>query len=143
MVCYNRDVFTYKTKIRLHDTDAAGIIFFANQLKIVHDAYEDLLDKFGWSFKAMLKGTTYFLPIVHAESDYKTPLFVGDNIVISIKVGHVGNTSFSFEYTLKRGQTVVGTAKTVHVTIHQKSRKKTPLPSTLRKALTRYQSSSR
>lgn len=143
MVCYNHTMFTYKTKIRLHDTDAAGIIFFANQLKLVHDAYEDLLEEFGWSFEKMLKGTNYFLPIVHAESDYKTPVFVGDHIVIGIKVGHIGTTSFSFEYTLKRGKTLVGTAKTVHVTIDQKSRQKITLPAALRKALTKYQSSTR
>jgi 1,4-dihydroxy-2-naphthoyl-CoA hydrolase len=132
-------MFTYTTKIRLHDTDAAGIIFFANQFKIIHDAYEDLLEKFGWSFQKMLKGTDYFLPIVHAESDYLTPVLVGDKIVIAIKVGHIGSTSFSFEYTLKRGKTLVGRAKTVHVTINQKTRKKIPLPSVMRKALEQYQ----
>ena len=87
----------------------------------------------------MLKGTDYFLPIVHAESDYKTPVHVGDKIVIAIKVGHIGTSSFSFEYTLKRGATLVGTAKTVLVTINQKTRKKIPLPIALRKALKRYQ----
>ena len=138
MVWYNQSMFTYKTKIRLHDTDAAGIIFFANQFKLIHDAYEDLLEKFGWGFKKMLKGTSYFLPIVHAESNYKTPVFVGDKVAITIKVGHVGNTSFSFEYTLKRGKTLVGTAKTVHVTISQKTRKKIPLPSALRSALNKF-----
>jgi 1,4-dihydroxy-2-naphthoyl-CoA hydrolase len=131
-------MFTYTTKIRLHDTDAAGIIFFANQFKIIHDAYEDLLEKFGWSFQKMLKGTDYFLPIVHAESDYKVPVLVGDKITIAIKVGHIGKTSFSFEYTLKRGKTLVGTAKTVHVTINQKTRKKIPLPSAMRRALELY-----
>jgi 1,4-dihydroxy-2-naphthoyl-CoA hydrolase len=132
-------MFAYKTKVRLHDTDAAGIIFFANQFKIVHDAYEDLLEEFGWSFSKMLKGTKYFLPIVHAESDYKTPLFVGDKITITIKVGHIGKTSFSFEYSLKRANTQVGTAKTVHVTVLQKNHKKVPLPSTLRKSLEQFQ----
>ena len=136
-------MFTYKTKIRLHDTDAAGIIFFANQFKIIHDAYEDLLEKFGWSFQSMLNGTKYFLPIVHAESDYLTPVLVGDNIIIAIKIGHIGKTSFSFNYTLKRAKTLVGTAKTVHVTIDQKSRKKINLPSALRKALEKYQLSTR
>jgi 1,4-dihydroxy-2-naphthoyl-CoA hydrolase len=130
----------YKTKIRLHDTDAAGIIFFANQFKIIHDAYEDLLEEFGWSFQTMLKGTKYFLPIAHAESDYKTPLCVGDKIEIAIKVGHIGKTSFSFEYSLKRGKILVGSAKTVHVTINQKTRKKVSLPTSLRSALVKYKS---
>jgi len=136
-------MFTYKTKIRLHDTDAAGIIFFANQFKIIHDAYEDLLEEHGWSFQRMLQKTNYFLPIVHAESDYLKPVRVGDKIEIAIKVGHIGNTSFSFEYTLKRGKTLIGRAKTVHVTIDQKTRQKIALPTAMRRALTQYQSATR
>ena len=131
-------MFTYTTKIRLHDTDAAGIIFFANQLKIVHDAYEELLASIGLSFDNMLKKTDYFLPIVHAESSYKTPVFVGDKVVIIIKVSNLGTTSISFEYTLKRGSTIIGTAKTVHVAINQKTRQKMPLPESLRKKLKKY-----
>jgi 1,4-dihydroxy-2-naphthoyl-CoA hydrolase len=136
-------MFTYTTKIRLHDTDAAGIIFFANQFKIIHDAYEDLLEENGWSFQKMLKGTSYFLPIVHAESNYLAPVHVGNKIAIAIKVGHIGTTSFSFEYTLKRGKTLVGTAKTVHVTINQKTSKKIPLPADMRRALVKYQSTTK
>jgi 1,4-dihydroxy-2-naphthoyl-CoA hydrolase len=136
-------MFKYTAKIRLHDTDAAGIIFFSNQFKLIHDAYEDLLEKFGWGFRTMFKKTGYFLPIVHAESDFKVPLSVGDKIVIAVKVGHIGRTSFSFEYTLKRGKTLVGTAKTVHVTIHQKTRKKIPLPPALSRALEKYQLSTK
>ena len=134
-------MFTYKTQIRLHDTDAAGIIFFANQFKIVHDAYELLLEKFGFGFPAMLKGGKHFLPIIHAESDYKIPLHVGDKIAIAIKVGHIGKTSFSFEYTIRDSRkALVGTARTVHVTINQKTHHKIPLPLKLRRALEQYSS---
>ena len=91
----------------------------------------------------MLQKTNYFLPIVHAESDYKSPVFVGDIITIAIRVGQIGKTSFSFDYTLKRGKTLVGTAKTVHVTINQKTRKKIPLPTAMRSALNKYQSTTR
>ena len=131
-------MFIYKTKIRLHDTDAAGIIFFANQLKIIHDAYEELLEESNLGFATMLKKTDFFLPIVHAESDYKAPVFAGDKIVVSVKVAHIGNTSCSFEYTIHRGKTLVGTAKTVHVAIDQKTRQKISLPDKLRKALIKY-----
>jgi len=131
-------MFTYKTKIRLHDTDAAGIIFFANQLKIVHDAYEELLEKNHLGFAMMLKKTDFFLPIVHVESDYIKSVFAGDKIVVAVKVGHIGKTSCSFEYTIKRGTTLVGAAKTVHVAIDQKTRQKIPLPSILIAALKKH-----
>ena len=131
--------FTYKTQIRLHDTDAAGILFFAHQFSIVHDAYEQLLEKMGFSFAVMLTKRSYFLPIVHAESDYKAPLFAGDRITVAIKIGHIGDTSFSFDYTIRNAKKVlVGTAKTVHVTISKKTRSKIPLPKEIRDQLIKF-----
>ena len=122
-------MFTYKTQIHLHDTDAAGILFFAHQFTIIHDAYEQLLEKLGFSFPTMLKQRSYFLPIVHAESDYKSPLFVGDKITVRITIGHIGETSFSFLYTIHNQKNVlVGSANTVHVTIDKKKRTKIKLP---------------
>lgn len=129
-------MFKYKTQIRLHDTDAAGLLFFANQLVLVHDAYEKLLQKLGFSFEAMLKKRGYFLPIVHIESDYKKPLFVGDEITIAVSVSHIGTSSFTFAYTIHNKQNIlVGTAKTVHVTINKKTKKKITLPQDFRAAL--------
>jgi len=122
----------------LHDTDAFGVIFFADQFKIVHDAYEALLEKFGFGFPVLLKNGRYFMPIVHAESDYKAPLSVGDALHITIKVVHIGRTSFAFAYVIRRGKAIVGTAKTVHVAIHPKTGKKTLLPALLRRALNKY-----
>ena len=129
-------MFQHKTQIRLHDTDAAGLLFFANQFVLVHDAYEKLLQKIGFSFEAMLKKRAYFLPIVHAESDYKTHLFVGDEITITVKVARIGKTSFTFTYKIHNKQGVlVGTAKTVHVTVNKKTHKKITLPKDFRAAL--------
>lgn len=127
----------------MHDTDAAGILFFANQFKMIHDAYENLLEEFGWSFRKILQDTRLFLPIVHAQSDYLAPVRVGDKITIAITVGRIGETSFTLDYTLRRGKVPVGRAKTVHVTVSRKTSKKIALPAPLRKVLNRYKSLSR
>ena len=134
---YNFIMFTYKTTIKLHETDAAGLLFFSQQFKLIHDAYEELLESRGIGFSVMLKKKSYFLPIVHAESDYKKPLFVGDRLTIEVAVSHVGKTSFTFSYRLLKNKIVVGTAKTVHVTISKKTGQKIPLPPEMRKALTK------
>lgn len=132
-------MFVYKTQIRLHDTDAAGILFFAHQFSIIHDAYELLLEKLGFSFPTMLNKKPYFLPIVHAESDYKAPLFVGDKIIIRVQMGDIGETSFCFLYTIHNQKKVlVGTAKTVHVTIDKNKRSKIPLPKEIRSSLEKF-----
>lgn len=131
--------FIYKTQIRLHDTDAAGLLFFANQFKILHDAYEHVLEKMGFGFKNLLHQRSYFLPIVHAQSDYKKPLFVGDKIVVTVKVEHIGTTSFSFAYTIHNlKKELVGAGKTVHVTIDKKSHTKIALPKECKQALLKF-----
>ena len=125
----------YKTKIKLHETDAAGLLFFSNQLKLVHDAYESLLEKAGVGFSKLIREKKYFLPIIHAEADYKAPLFVDDHITIQVRVAHVGTTSFTFDYQLFNKKQLVGTAKTVHVTTDKKTRRKIPLPPDMRRAI--------
>ena len=131
-------MFTYKTQIRLHHTDAAGLLFFANQLVLVHDAYEEFLIKLGFNYEDHLHKSVYLFPIVHVESDYKKSLFVGDKITIGVKVAGLGVTSFSLEYKIcnKKGE-VVGTAKTVHVAVNRKTKKKTTLPKAFRAVLER------
>ena len=126
-------MYTYQAKIKLHDTDAAGILFFSHQFEIVHDAYEALLEHIGFGFAELIRHKEFFLPIVHAESDYKMPLFVGDLIEIQVIVEKVGETSFTFAYKLlNTQQQLVGTARTVHVTIDKKTRQKIPLPPDMR-----------
>ena len=132
-------MFTYQTTIKLHETDAAGLLFFSNQFKILHDAYEALLESCGFGFAVLLLEKNYFLPIVHAESDYKAPLFVGDRVTIEIKVLNIGNSSFTFSYILRdQNKKTVGTGKTVHVTIDKKNRTKIPLPADMRATLKKF-----
>lgn len=129
-------MYVYKTKIKLHETDAAGLLFFSHQFKIIHDAYESLLEKIGFGFADLIREKDFFLPIVHAESDYKMPLFVGDALEIRITVENLGRTSFTFAYELRNARKrLVGTARTVHVTVDKKTRKKIPLPQGLRKRI--------
>jgi len=126
-------MFTYQTKIKLHETDAAGLLFFSNQFKIIHDAYESLLESIGFGFADLIRNKDYFLPIVHTEADYKAPMFVGDLIEIRVKVSQVGKTSFTFSYELRdAADKLTGTAQTVHVTMDKASRSKIPLPSDMR-----------
>ncbi len=129
---------TYHTTVKMHDTDAAKVLFFGHQFKMIHDAYEALLEKIGFSFAKILLKSNFFIPVVHAESDYNAPLFVGDKIAIEVTVKHIGDSSFIIGYILKNNKKgIVGTAKTVHVSVNAKTHKKIPLPLAFRNALLR------
>ncbi len=115
-------MFTHQTTIRLHHTDAAGLLFFAEQFKLAHDAYESFMESIGYPFAPLLRTSQYLLPIVHAEADFGAALNTGDKIEIQVTAERIGDTSFTLDYKLLRnGSEPVGSVKTVHVLVDKRT----------------------
>ena len=131
--------FNTKNKVRMHDTDMAGILYFPRIFRFVHDALEDLIESEGVTFPQLFHEMNCLFVIVHTEADYYAPVKVGDELQVHVGVERIGNTSFTMVYEIyKKDKTHVGTAKTIHVTLEQKSRKKIAIPEGLRKKLSKY-----
>ncbi|MCP5047565.1 MAG: acyl-CoA thioesterase [bacterium] len=124
-------MFEYKTTIKLHETDAAGLLFFANQFRLVHDAYEAFMESRDMGLGKLLTSKPFLLPIVHAETDYKAPLRVGDVIMITIRVKRKGTSSFTLAHELHKNDTLAGSGETVHACLDTKTGKPIPLPNPL------------
>ena len=125
--------------IKLHDTDAAGILFFANQFRIVHDLYEQFLARIGSSFRERITAGDFVIPIVHAEADFLQPLRVGDTLEVTAIVARIGNSSFTLDYQLIDLEGwVVGTASTVHVTCDSQTHEKIVLPDNFRRRIEEF-----
>lgn len=132
-------MFVTYNKVRMNDTDMAGILFFANQFRFVHDAWEDLVEAEEMSFAHVLHKEDFLFVIVHVEADYLHALNIGDKLEIHVAVEKIGNTSFTLDYKIyNEKHDLVGKAKTVHVTIDKKHRKKIPIPEHLKAKLHKY-----
>jgi 1,4-dihydroxy-2-naphthoyl-CoA hydrolase len=132
-------MFTYETSVKLHNTDAAGLLFFADQFKLAHDAYELFMESIKFSFRHIIQESDFLLAIVHAEADFLQPLYSGDRITTKLRVEKIGTTSFTLTYDLTTTREgTVGTAKTVHVCIDKSSREKRELPDALVAALSEH-----
>jgi 1,4-dihydroxy-2-naphthoyl-CoA hydrolase len=126
-------------KVRMHDTDMAGILYFARQFRFVHDALEDFVETLGYNFDQVFHREKFVFVIVHAEADYLTSLRVGDQLEIHLSIGRVGETSFTVLYNIfKMDKTLVGKAQTAHVTLDSATRKKIPIPSHFKKLLNEH-----
>lgn len=128
-------MFTHSTTVRLHDTDAAGVLYFAHQFRLAHEAYEAFMDLAGSSLGSLLKKGTLALPIVHAEADYRAPLRVGDALEISLRLQRLGKTSFTLVSRISSNGQTSGYVTTTHVAVNRRNGRKTPLPAPLKKAL--------
>ncbi len=130
-------MFTYRLTIQLHHTDAYGIIFFANQFKFCHDAFQALLEQLGFPLPPTRHDVPAMFVIVHAECDYKAPIHVGHKLTVEVFAEKIGTTSMimGYRFTNQHG-VLVGIGKTVHVFIDTKTSAKVPLSDAVRTAFT-------
>lgn len=128
-------MFEHQVTVRLHDTDAAGVLYFAHQFRIAHETYEAFMAAAGFGLGDLLRAGATALPIVHAEADYRAPLRVGDELTVSLSVKRLGRTSFTLDYSLVRAGRVVGRVTTAHVAVDGRTGRKKDLPVRLRRMM--------
>ncbi|MEA5464091.1 acyl-CoA thioesterase [Leptothoe sp. PORK10 BA2] len=132
--------FTYCRRIRFHETDAAGVVYFANILTLCHEAYEASLAAAGIDLRAFFGGEqsggepgsqtdgALAVPVVHASVDFRRPLYCGDEVAIALTPQPLDSNSFEITYRLSNAvQQTVATALTRHVCIDRLNRQRHPL----------------
>jgi 1,4-dihydroxy-2-naphthoyl-CoA hydrolase len=133
--------FQCEITVSFKDTDASGVIFFANQLVFAHDALEKFMGEIGHGFRSIMDEGSFLLPIVHAEADYSQPVTVGDLLTVELSVARLGTSSVTIDYKLNKdpvGQ--IGTCRTIFVAVDRASGQKISLPESLRQSLAEYRS---
>jgi 1,4-dihydroxy-2-naphthoyl-CoA hydrolase len=124
----------YKTKVRRHQTDSAGMVFYANLFVLAHDSYESWLEQH-ISLSDVLQRNIH-IPIVHAEADYHLPIRLSDQITIELTLAQKKQTSFTMQYVLKNADgDQTAQVQTVHVVIDSQTQKPIEIPSFLQDAL--------
>jgi len=76
-------LFTYRRTVHFADTDAAGVVFFANTLAICHEAYEEALGAAGIELRTFFSDTGVVVPIAKSEASYLRPLRPGDLVRVT------------------------------------------------------------
>jgi 1,4-dihydroxy-2-naphthoyl-CoA hydrolase len=127
--------FTYHRTIHFKDTDAAGVVYFSNALSICHEAYESLLETLTIDLKSYFSGKPLAVPIVHAEIDFMSPMYCGDQIYISLSGSIQLDSTFTLQYKIYQneleGDKPIAVALTRHVAIDPVTRKRSKLPAEL------------
>lgn len=134
--------FTFERKIRFADTDAAGVVYFANYLSICHEAYEEALAAAGIDLANFFRNEEVVIPIARANADYLRPLAAGDQIEISLHA-EPREDSFMIQYEISRTSPIKKTAarvRTEHVCIDATTRRRRPLPEPIKTWLNEFKS---
>ena len=126
--------FNYSRTVRFADTDAAGVVFFANYLKFCHEAYEESLAGAGIELQTFFKNTGVVVPISKSETSYLRPLFPGDKLRITATPELLSENSFAIRYEIFRvtsPEKLAARARTEHVATSPEKRERASLPPAL------------
>ncbi|MBS3904383.1 MAG: acyl-CoA thioesterase [Simkania sp.] len=122
-----------KKILRLSESDASGVLYFAQQFRMAQELFEEYLEETGISLRESLEKGEYLLPVVHAEADFFAPIKVGDELELGLQLARLGNSSFTLRCLFKSvgSDRIVGTTTIVHVAIARSSWSKMPIPKSL------------
>ena len=94
--------FSYQTKIYYEDTDAGGIVYYANYLKYYERARTELIYSLGYNHK-QLNDKFDIKIVVHKFSiTYKKPILFEDKIIVESFVRNVSNLRIEMAQNILR-----------------------------------------
>ena len=131
--------FTYRRTVHFPDTDAAGVVFFANYLAMCHEAYEEALGAAGIELNRFFEDTGTIIPVTKSEAEYHRPLQTGDRIEVIVAPSALSEDSFEIRYEMFRvgpPRKRAALVRTEHVCIDRKTRVRRPLPDAVKRWLT-------
>ncbi|OAM90218.1 thioesterase [Termitidicoccus mucosus] len=126
--------FTYHRLIHFPDTDAAGVVYFANYLSICHEAYEEALAAAGVDIARFFSDSGVVIPVSKSSADYLRPLVCGDRVSVSVRPSALTPDSFAIDYEVTRlgrdgaPSKLAAKVRTQHVCIRSDDRMRQPLP---------------
>jgi 1,4-dihydroxy-2-naphthoyl-CoA hydrolase len=126
--------FSYQRTIHFADTDAAGVVFFANYLSICHEAYEEALAAAGIPLGTFFADHGVVVPVAKSEASYLRPLACGEKVRVEVTPTALSENSYALDYVIWKQGTAEKRAaviRTEHVCISSKTRERLPLPASL------------
>jgi 1,4-dihydroxy-2-naphthoyl-CoA hydrolase len=126
--------FTYSRTAHFADTDAAGVVYFANYLSICHEAYEEALSAAGIDLKRFFADNAVVVPIAKSETEYLRPISCGDKLSVSVRPKMLSENSFEIHYVITRLAPLAkcaARARTEHVCVNSATRARKALPGPL------------
>lgn len=100
----NADVFAWPVRIYWEDTDAGGIVYYANYLKFMERARTEFLRSFGVDQSRLAVEQGLAFAIVSANIEYLSPARLDDELVVTCVPTTRTRVSFAFTQEVYRGR---------------------------------------
>ena len=88
---------TYKYRVLYADTDAMGVVYYGNYLRIYEAARGDFLHKVGMPFSKMAEELNIVCPVANAEINYHKPAVLDEEITVKTRIVMIRGARMVFD----------------------------------------------
>ena len=119
--------FFHTLKVYYEDTDAGGVVYYANYLKFLERARTEALQIIGYSNQKVKKDFGSLIIVKACNIEYKKPASLEDELTIRSFVKSITKTSFFMNQIITKGEETIVEAQ-VHLVFVNKDGKPVKIP---------------
>ena len=97
--------FVWPVRVYWEDTDAGGVVYYANYLKFMERARSEWLRAFGFEQDVLREASGIVFVVRRVEIDYLSPARFNEQLEVSVGLHEMGRASLSVRQELIRGST--------------------------------------
>ena len=135
--------FYHPLRVRYVETDPQRHVLFSHYLNYFDVGLTEYTRAIGYFYPDMVaSGVDMFY--VEAGCQYRGRAYFDDLLHVHARIGHIGNTSFTFEFAIHKQPTdeLIATGKIVAVAVDAETQQPVRVPDELRRAVARFEGES-
>ena len=117
---HRTEPFGTSIRVRYADTDAAGVVYYANYLTYFEVARVHLLRELGLPITEVERRGVFF-PVVEATCRYRRPALLDDLVTVALWLARVERVRFAFAYEISRDGALLVTGSTRHAVVDRQT----------------------
>ena len=96
------DIFEWPVRVYYEDTDAQGIVYYANYFRFMERARTEWLRALGVDQSALLEKERRMFVVVSTHASFVTPARFNDSLVVTARLAGLTRASFDIEQNIYR-----------------------------------------
>jgi acyl-CoA thioester hydrolase len=103
--------FTWSVRVYWEDTDAGGVVYYANYLKFLERARTEWLSALGLEQDRLAETAGVVFVVRRVEADYLRPARFNDRLVVRCELVEVSRASLTMVQEVRRGEELLLAAR--------------------------------
>jgi acyl-CoA thioester hydrolase len=112
----------FRLRVYWEDTDAGGIVYYANYLKFIERARTEALLGLGVSQVDLRERFGVIFAVAEANVRFLAPARLEDQLVVTTRAGEIGGARLTMEQDIRRGETCLAKCRVTLVCLGPEGR---------------------